>query len=94
MHNYFKPSIIDGSLPTSFQKAPQISFTGEVNLAKEKKPRKLQASGTLPRGVDFSHPLAKEGGFWGIDKQSNTVVRLYDPTQEPINLTGVDDGQE
>lgn len=97
MSDFFLPSVIDSHASSFRTDGRERNFAGmfstealDSSAAKNARrtAKRLCVSNTVLYD-DFSHPLAKEGGFWGINKDSgHQVLRRYDPKSEPIDLTG------
>jgi hypothetical protein len=102
MNNFFRPSLIDShaTKPTTSTLAPlgNVFCAGSFDHftqgnKKGRTAKRLLVGGSTQDNEEFSHPLAKEGGFWGINKENGQqILRKYDPQQEPLDLTGSDDG--
>ncbi len=95
--SFFTPAVIDNHASTLHKSTkPNLAsmFSGEpfdhfTKSNKSGRTAKRVRTGGPVLYDDFSHPLAKEGGFWGINSANgHQVLRRYDPQMEPIDLTG------
>lgn len=92
---FFRDSVIDDNAFQSNYKPRRsldrvFGYSGSDHFTKtRKKGRQANRIGGGSVPDDFSHPLANEGGFWGVNKENGQqLLRRYNPAEEPIDLTG------